>query len=56
MTLIELEIDARAIIAKRPDLRSQILDLVQLAKDEVEQDGSESHECELAMNDINDLL
>lgn len=44
------------LLAKYPDLSEQIVDLYQLALDEIKEGGSENHECELAYNDILDLI
>lgn len=39
-----------------PELRSDIRDLYQLCLDEIEEGGSESHEIDLCINSINDLI
>ena len=43
-------------INENPDLKSEILDFYYLAVSEIEEGGSESHECELAYNDIVELI
>lgn len=39
-----------------PNLKMEILDFYYLAKDEIEEGGSEHHEINLAMNSINELI
>ena len=55
MNFYYLNEEAKRIIEECPDLESEVLDFVQLAHSEVEEGGSESHECELAINDILEL-
>jgi hypothetical protein len=43
-------------IAEYPNLKSEILDFFYLAKDEIEDGGSEAHEVELAISSINELI
>jgi hypothetical protein len=38
-----------------PNLKEEILDFYYLAKDEIEEGGSERHEIELAINSIEEL-
>jgi ERCC4-related helicase len=47
---------AISIIKEFPDLKSEIQDLYSLALSEIEEGGSESHECQLAINDMNELV
>lgn len=47
---------ARDTIKARPDLKHIIEDFVSLAKAEIDDGGSESEECELAVESIEDLL
>jgi hypothetical protein len=55
MNLAELKSEAVKIIAERPELKSEIQDLYSLAVSEIEEGGSEMHECELAYNDMVEL-
>ncbi len=48
--------DLRAIIKKHPSLQSQIADLYELCRDEIEEGGSEQHEIELCRGSVNDLV
>jgi hypothetical protein len=43
-------------ITNHPDLEVNIIDYYRLALDEISDGGSESHEIELAVNDIEDLI
>jgi len=47
---------AKMVILNRPDLKSEIEDLVQLCRDEIEQGGSVEHEVSLCWEDINQLI
>lgn len=55
MDLQELRQEAIKIIKANPELKSEIQDLFSLAISEVEEGGSESHECDLAYNDMIEL-
>jgi hypothetical protein len=48
----ELIIYASKMAKENPTLKSEIYDFVQLAIDEIDEGGSENHECELARRDI----
>ena len=52
MNLHELKIYAVKTVRENPTLKSEIFDFVQLAIDEIDEGGSEEHECELARRDI----
>ena len=52
MNLQELKIYAVETAKENPTLKKEIYDFVQLAIDEIEEGGSENHECELARRDI----
>jgi hypothetical protein len=56
MNLPELKSEVIKSINENPDLKSEILDFYYLAVSEIEEGGSESHECELAYNDIVELI
>ena len=43
---------ALELIGKYPSKKGQIVELYQLALDEIEEGGSEVHECELAHRDM----
>ena len=55
-TLTELKTYCTKMIGENPTLKDEIQDLYQLACDEVEQGGSENHECELAYSDIDYII
>jgi hypothetical protein len=55
MNLAELRTEAIRIIKAKPELKSEIQDLYSLAISEIEEGGSEFHECELAHNDMLEL-
>lgn len=52
MNLHELKIYAVKMVKENPALKKEIYDFVQLAIDEIEEGGSEQHECSLAQRDI----
>ena len=52
MNLRELANEGSKIVRNNPNLRTEINDLYCLAKDEIEEGGSEDHECELAYSDM----
>jgi len=56
MTRQELYQKAAGLILENPDLKEQISDFYYLALDEIEDGESETHECELAYNDIMELI
>jgi hypothetical protein len=56
MTRQELYTKAAGLILENPDLKEQISDFYYLALDEIEDGESETHECELAYNDIMELI
>lgn len=56
MDLKQLREETHKLIHDNPDLKSEILDFYDLAVSEVEEGGSEMHECELAHNDMLELI
>ena len=56
MTLKELHRYCIQTIREHPHHEVEIGNLYELAVMEVEDGGSEAHECELAMNDIGELI
>lgn len=56
MTLQELKTYAEKMSAKYPQLDDEIRDLYFLAQDEIEDGGSEAHECELTVGSIDELI
>ena len=44
------------LIAEYPELRDQIQDIFYLAMEEIEDGGSVTHEIQLAMDDIDNIL
>jgi hypothetical protein len=55
MNLQQLKTEAIRIIKAKPELKEEIQDLYSLAISEIEEGGSEMHECELAYNDMVEL-
>lgn len=47
---------AKEFIQKHPQHKGEVIDLVQLCKDEIEEGGSISHEINLCIGSIQDLL
>jgi hypothetical protein len=56
MQLSDLKTEVIKFVKENPDLKSEILDFYYLAVSEIEEGGSETHECELAYNDIVELI
>ena len=56
MYCIDLINYAHDMANKYPELRDEILDILDLAKSEIEEGGSADHECQLAEQSINDLI
>ncbi|MDA9262861.1 hypothetical protein OAC86_00835 [bacterium] len=56
MTLTELSTRTKALTIKYPVLKQELIELYILACDEVEEGGSETHECELAIADMDQLI
>jgi hypothetical protein len=55
-TINELTGWAKDKAKEYPNCRAQVFEFVSLCEDEIEQGGSESHEVQLAYNDICDLV
>ncbi len=51
-----LKQEANRIIKEIPALEDEVRDLFDLAMSEIEEGGSESHECQLAINDMEELV
>ena len=47
---------AKTIIKQHPQHKSAIVDICTMARDEIEDGGSEAHEVELALSEIQDLI
>jgi hypothetical protein len=56
MNIQTLKAEALKIIKEIPDLEGEVKDLFELAMTEIEEGGSESHECQLAINDMEELV
>jgi hypothetical protein len=56
MTLEQLKTKSVELAKQYPQYEDQIRDLFLLAQDEIEEGGSETHECELAINDMEYLI
>lgn len=55
MTLQEFKNQIKREIEENPNLKEEILDLYQLAIDEIDEGGSATHEIELCLEDITQL-
>jgi hypothetical protein len=44
------------LIKQHPDKKDELVDFFQLALDEIEEGGSEMHECELAYSDMLEVI
>lgn len=47
---------AREFVKEHPHLKHQVLDLLELCQSEIEEGGSPTHEVELCINSIKELL
>lgn len=56
MTLQELRKESLRLVKENAQLSNEIWDFYSLAVSEIEEGGSESHECDLAYNDIIELI
>jgi hypothetical protein len=56
MNIQTLKAEALKIIKEIPDLEGEVKDLFELAMTEIEEGGSESQECQLAINDMEELV
>lgn len=56
MNLQELKLKTRELISDYPEYREEFVDFYELAESEVEEGGSEQHECELAYNDMMEIV
>lgn len=52
MNLLELKKQAIELIKFKPEFKEQIQELYYLAVSEIQDGGSETHECQLAYNDM----
>lgn len=56
MTLQQLRERSLELVKQYPQHEDEIRDLFFLAQDEIEEGGSEAHECELAISDMEYLV
>jgi len=56
MTLSDLKKYAEGVSKQYPQIDDEVRDLFFLAQDEIEDGGSEAHECELAVGSIDELI
>jgi len=56
MNLERLRMMTNQLMANHPEHKEQLEELYQLAVDEVEEGGSEHHECNLALEDMEYLI
>jgi hypothetical protein len=52
----ELFIYARSVVAQYPDLKEEVLGLINLCEAEIEEGGSVEHELQLCVRDIDELV
>ena len=56
MNIKELEELTDSLIKNYPEFKEDFLDLYQYALDEIEEGGSETHECELSYNSMMEIV
>ena len=56
MNYIDLVKYARNVIAFNPKLKDQVIDILEMTREEIDSGASESYECELSELDIKELL
>lgn len=56
MTIKDLKTYVKECISKFPNKREEIIEMLLLAINEIEEGGSESHECDLAYRDIEEII
>lgn len=56
MSLYGLRTFCAHIMHQHPNLKDQVIDIYRLAVDDVEDGDSEDHACELAINDLKQLV
>lgn len=56
MTIIKLRKEVKELALEHPLFMDELYDLYYLAISEIEDGGSEEHECELAYNDMLQLI
>jgi hypothetical protein len=56
MTILELRAETKKLAAEHPLFQDELYDFYYLAISEIEDGGSEVHECELAYNDMIELV
>lgn len=56
MNLQKLKQATREFIQNYPEYREEFIDFYSLAESEIEEGGSEMHECQLAYNDMLEIV
>lgn len=56
MDKVTLKIKTLNLIDRYPQYAEDFMDYYQLAMDEIEEGGSEDHECEMAFNSMQEIL
>lgn len=56
MILKELAIKTKELIHEHPSLKNELLEFYYLAASEIEEGGSETHECYLALESMKELI
>lgn len=56
MNLSSLRVFLKESITKYPQHKSEIMSLYQLCLDEIEEGGSEEHECDLCYRDVEEII
>jgi len=55
-SLTELVEHIKMCIAQRPDLKAELMDTYEIARDEINDGESEAHECEIAEESIKEIM
>jgi len=55
-TLNELQMECRTLMRRYPNRINDIMDIYEMARDEVNSGGSEVHEVELALGELNEMI
>lgn len=56
MRFDELVSKSKEVVKEKPELKNQILELIDYAVFEIQDGGSEENECDLAWRDIKELI
>lgn len=56
MTIEQLKLETRELIKDFPQYREEFVDYYELALSEIEEGGSQNHECDMAYNSMLDII